>query len=62
MHLNPILMRPALSLFLIGFVKAIVDVVPFPDYQEHLFMWMTSLHITCVALLADLIMRSRGDY
>ena len=66
MYFNPIkvLMPLALWLFLIGFVKAIVDIVRyhFRITSNTLLLLVTGLLIASVALLADLIVRSRGDY
>jgi glycosyltransferase involved in cell wall biosynthesis len=66
MYFNPIkvLMPLALWLFVIGFAKAIVDIVRyhFRITSNALLLLMTGLLIASVALLADLIVRSRGDY
>lgn len=65
MYFNPIkvLMPLALWLLAIGFVKAVVDVV---RYKFHIttnatLLLVTGLVIASVALLADLIVRSRVD-
>jgi glycosyltransferase involved in cell wall biosynthesis len=65
MYFNPIkvLMPLALWLFGIGVVKGIVDVVRY-DFRvttSTLLLVMSGLIIASMALLADLIVRSRGD-
>jgi polyisoprenyl-phosphate glycosyltransferase len=65
MYFNPIkvLMPPALWLLLIGVVKAVVDVVRY-DLRittNAILLIVTGLLIASVALLADLIVRSRPD-
>ncbi len=64
-YFNPlkVLMPPALWLIVIGVVKGIVDVV---RYHFHLttntmLLFVTGLIIGAVALLADLLVRSRGE-
>lgn len=63
MYFNPIkvLMPVALWLFAIGFVKAIVDLVRIPlrIATSTLLLILASLIIGAIALLADLIVRSR---
>ncbi|MFI5959993.1 glycosyltransferase family 2 protein [Cryptosporangium sp. NPDC051539] len=65
MYFNPIkvLMPLALILLGVGFVKAIVDVVIyfFRITTNSLLLIVTGLLIASVALLADLIVRSRAD-
>lgn len=65
MYFNPmkVLMPPALWLFGIGAVKAIVDLVRyhFRITSNALLLLVTGLIIGSVALLADLIVRSRSD-
>jgi glycosyltransferase involved in cell wall biosynthesis len=65
MYFNPIkvLMPPALWLFGIGMVKAVVDLVRyhFRITSNTLLLLVTGLIIGSVALLADLIVRSRSD-
>jgi glycosyltransferase involved in cell wall biosynthesis len=71
MYFNPIkvLMPLALTLFIVGIVKAVVDVIRYA-ITEHDWLYITTnamllivagLIIGAVALLADLIVRSRGD-
>ncbi len=64
-YFNPlkVLMPPALWLVFIGIVKGVVDVV---RYHFHLttntmLLFVTGLLIGAVALLADLMVRSRGE-
>jgi polyisoprenyl-phosphate glycosyltransferase len=65
MYFNPIkvLMPPAIWIFLIGFVKAIVDLVRYHFHltTSALLLLLTGLMIGSIALLADLIVRSRND-
>ena len=65
MYFNPIkvLMPLALVLLSVGFVKAIVDVVIyfFRITTNSLLLIVTGLLIASVALLADLIVRSKAD-
>jgi glycosyltransferase involved in cell wall biosynthesis len=65
MYFDPlkVLMPPALWLFLIGFVKGIVDMVRHPFYfpASTVLIVLSSLIIASMALLADLVVRSRGD-
>jgi len=65
MYFNPIkvLMPLALLLFGVGAVKAIVDVVryEFRITTNAMLLIVTGLIIAAVALLADLIVRSRPD-
>lgn len=63
MYFNPlkVLMPPALTLFLVGSVKALVDVIRY-DFRittNAVLLIITGLIIAAVALLADLIVRSR---
>lgn len=63
MYFNPIkvLMPPALVLLVIGVVKGIVDVVRYNFHvtTNAVLIFVTGLIIAAVALLADLIVRSR---
>lgn len=65
MYFNPlkVLMPIALWLLLIGFVKAVVDLVVPPVYipVNTVLVILTGLIIGAVALLADLIVRSRPE-
>lgn len=65
MYFNPlkVLMPPALWLVGIGFVKGIVDMVRHPFYfpASTVMIFLSGLLIGSVALLADLIVRSRGE-
>jgi glycosyltransferase involved in cell wall biosynthesis len=65
MYFEPlkVLMPPALWLLLIGFVKAVVDMVRHPFYfpASTVLLVLTGLIIASMALLADLVVRSRGD-
>ncbi len=65
MYFDPlkVLMPLALWLLLGGFVKAIVDMVRHPFYfpANTVLLVMAGLLIGSMALLADLIVRSRGD-
>jgi len=65
MYFDPlkVLMPPALWLLLIGFVKAIVDMVRHPFYfpASTVLIVLSSLIIASMALMADLVVRSRGD-
>ena len=65
MYFDPlkVLMPPALWLFLIGLVKAVVDMVRHPFYfpANTILIVLSSLIIASMALLADLVVRSRGD-
>lgn len=65
MYFDPlkVLMPPALWLLLIGFVKAVVDMVRHPFYfpASTVLIVLSSLIIASMALLADLVVRSRGD-
>jgi glycosyltransferase involved in cell wall biosynthesis len=65
MYFNPIkvLMPLALWIFVIGFVKSIVDIVRyhFRLTTSTLLLLLTGLIIGSIALLADLIVRSRDD-
>ena len=65
MYFNPlkVLMPAALWLLAIGFVKGIFDVVRFHFHlsTNTVLLFVTGLVIGAVALLADLIVRSRGE-
>jgi glycosyltransferase involved in cell wall biosynthesis len=65
MYFDPlkVLMPPALWLLLIGIVKAVVDMVRHPFYfpASTVLVVLSSLIIASMALLADLVVRSRGD-
>jgi glycosyltransferase involved in cell wall biosynthesis len=65
MYFDPlkVLMPPALWLFLIGAVKAVVDMVRHPFYfpANTILIVLSSLIIASMALMADLVVRSRGD-
>ena len=65
MYFNPIkvLMPLALWIFGIGVVKGIVDLIRY-DFRlttNSILLILTGLIIGAIALLADLIVRSRGD-
>jgi hypothetical protein len=65
MYFNPlkVLMPLALTLITIGIVKGIFDVAthPFKIAVDTVLVFVTGLIIASMALLADLIVRSRGD-
>jgi glycosyltransferase involved in cell wall biosynthesis len=65
MYFNPlkVLMPLALTLLGVGFVKAIFDVVdhPFKIATDTVLVFVTGLLIASLALLADLIVRSRDS-
>ena len=65
MYFNPIkvLLPPALWLIGIGLVKGIYDLAahPFKIAQNTILLFLSGLIIASLALLADLIVRSRGD-
>jgi glycosyltransferase involved in cell wall biosynthesis len=65
MYFNPlkVLMPPALFLIGLGILKAIYDMVAHPLYFaiNTVLIFVTGLIIASMALLADLIVRSRGD-
>jgi glycosyltransferase involved in cell wall biosynthesis len=65
MYFDPlkVLMPPALWLILIGLVKAVVDMFRHPFYfpASTVLLMISGLLIGSMALLADLIVRSRGD-
>jgi glycosyltransferase involved in cell wall biosynthesis len=65
MYFDPlkVLMPPALWLLLIGLVKGVVDMVRHPFYfpASTVLIVLSSLIIASMALLADLVVRSRGD-
>ncbi len=64
MYFNPlkVLMPPALWLVTIGLVKGVVDMVRHPFYfpASTVMVFLSGLIIGSLALLADLIVRSRG--
>jgi hypothetical protein len=65
MYFDPlkVLMPPALWLVLVGAVKAVVDMVRHPFYfpASTVLIVLTGLIIGSMALLADLVVRSRPD-
>jgi polyisoprenyl-phosphate glycosyltransferase len=65
MYFNPlkVLMPPALFLLCLGVAKGIFDMVVHPLHfaNDTLLIFVTGLIIASLALLADLIVRSRGD-
>jgi glycosyltransferase involved in cell wall biosynthesis len=65
MYFNPlkVLMPVALTLLGVGFVKGIVDVIDHPVRIaiNTVLIFVTGLIIASMALLADLVVRSRGD-
>ncbi len=65
MYFDPlkVLMPPALWLLLIGAVKGVVDMVRHPFYfpASTVLLVLSALIIASMALLADLVVRSRGD-
>jgi glycosyltransferase involved in cell wall biosynthesis len=65
MYFNPlkVLMPPALFLLGLGVAKGIYDMVVHPVHfaNDTLLIFVTGLIIASMALLADLIVRSRGD-
>jgi glycosyltransferase involved in cell wall biosynthesis len=65
MYFDPlkVLMPPALVLFLVGAVKAIVDMVRHPFYfpANTVLLVLSGMIIASMALMADLLVRSRGD-
>ena len=65
MYFDPlkVLMPPALWLVAIGFVKGVVDMVRHPFYfpASTVLIFLTGLIIGSMALLADLVVRSRSD-
>jgi hypothetical protein len=65
MYFDPlkVLMPPALWLLIIGLVKGVVDMVRHPFYfpASTVLIVLSSLIIASMALLADLVVRSRGD-
>jgi glycosyltransferase involved in cell wall biosynthesis len=65
MYFNPIkvLLPPALWLIGIGVVKGIYDISahPFKIAENTILLFLSGLIIASLALLADLIVRSRGD-
>lgn len=65
MYFDPlkVLMPPALILLLLGLVKAVVDMVRHPFYfpASTVLLVLSAMIIASMALLADLVVRSRGD-
>ena len=65
MYFNPlkVLMPPALVLTGIGVLKGVVDMFLHPFYfpANTVMVFLTGMLIGSLALLADLIVRSRGD-
>jgi len=65
MYFNPlkVLMPPALFLLGLGVAKGVYDMVVHPLHfaNDTLLIFVTGLIIASLALLADLIVRSRGD-
>lgn len=65
MYFDPlkVLMPPALWLLLVGLVKGVVDMVRHPFYfpASTVLIVLSSLIVASMALLADLVVRSRGD-
>ena len=65
MYFNPlkVLMPPALTLVGLGLVKGVFDVVRYGFYltSNTVVIFLSGLLIGSLALLADLIVRSRGD-
>lgn len=63
MYFNPlkVLMPPALVLLMVGFGKAVYDLIahPFRFANNTVMLVMTGIIVAAVALLADLIVRSR---
>jgi hypothetical protein len=65
MYFNPlkVLMPPALFLICLGLLKGVYDLVVHPVRfaNDTVLIFLTGLIIASMALLADLIVRSRGD-
>jgi hypothetical protein len=65
MYFNPlkVLMPPALFLLGLGVAKGIYDLVVHPLHfaNDTLLIFVTGMILASLALLADLIVRSRGD-
>ena len=65
MYFNPlkVLMPPALFLICLGLLKGVFDLVvhPLRFANDTVLIFLTGLIIASMALLADLIVRSRGD-
>jgi polyisoprenyl-phosphate glycosyltransferase len=65
MYFNPlkVLMPPALGLLLLGLGKLVYDVVsnPFRIPGSTVLLFITGIQIAVLALLADLVVRSRND-
>jgi hypothetical protein len=65
MYFNPlkVLMPPALFLLGLGVAKAVYDLVVHPLHfaNDTILIFVTGMILASLALLADLIVRSRGD-
>ena len=65
MYFNPlkVLMPPALTLLVLGVLKGIYDLVVHPVHfaNDTILIFVTGMILASLALLADLIVRSRGD-
>ena len=65
MYFNPlkVLMPPALTLLVLGVLKGIYDMVVHPVHfaNDTILIFVTGMILASLALLADLIVRSRGD-
>ena len=65
MYFNPLKVLMPLALFLLGlgFAKGIYDMVVHPVHvaSDTILIFVSGLIIATLALLADLIVRSRGD-
>ena len=65
MYFNPlkVLMPPALTLLILGVLKGIYDLVVHPLHfaNDTILIFVTGMILASLALLADLIVRSRGD-
>jgi hypothetical protein len=65
MYFNPlkVLMPPALFLLVLGVLKGIYDLVVHPLHfaNDTILIFVTGMILASMALLADLIVRSRAD-
>jgi hypothetical protein len=65
MYFNPlkVLMPPALWMLVLGTAKGVYDMIRTPFYfpANTVLLFVTGMIIASMALLADLIVRSRGD-
>ena len=65
MYFNPlkVLMPPALTLLVLGVLKGLYDLVVHPVHfaNDTILIFVTGMILASLALLADLIVRSRGD-